>query len=319
MTDPDPYKRPPAIAAPAPPTTSSATPTATWPAAPSTASDPTKGSASTPPARVSAATPHRRRRVTATTQTHYASWAAMSSSYLLGGAARSAAALQTYDRDMTAAAGDADPVIGRADEIDRVVCTLCRRTKNSAVLVGAPGVGKTAGRRRGPRRRGGGARPRRDPCRDRVPRPVRGADQEGDPGGGGGRRRGGPLRRRDAHAPRRRPEQGQRHRRRQPAEAGAGPRPHPLRRRHDLLKEYARYVEKDAAFERRLQKVHVEEPSTQATIAILQGLKQRYEGHHGLRIEDAAIVAAVQLAGRYITGQEFFDYLMNQPSIRLDP
>ncbi|KAI5018914.1 hypothetical protein ZWY2020_043802 [Hordeum vulgare] len=70
------------------------------------------------------------------------------------------------------------------------------------------------------------------------------------------------------------------------------------------LDEYNKYVEKDAALERRFQKVHVEEPSTQSTIAILRGLKERYEQHHGLEIKDAALVAATTLAARYITGEE---------------
>ena len=73
------------------------------------------------------------------------------------------------------------------------------------------------------------------------------------------------------------------------------------------LKEYRKYIEKDAALKRRFQKVQVEEPSVQVTIAILHGLKQRYQDYHGLEIQDAAIVAAAQLAGRYITGTvEFY-------------
>ncbi|XP_044429048.1 chaperone protein ClpB [Triticum aestivum] len=71
--------------------------------------------------------------------------------------------------------------------------------------------------------------------------------------------------------------------------------------------DYRKYIEKDAALERRFQKVHVEEPSAQATIAMLRALKQQYEQHHGLEIQDAALVAAVQLAGRYITGRPFPD------------
>jgi ATP-dependent Clp protease ATP-binding subunit ClpA len=67
--------------------------------------------------------------------------------------------------------------------------------------------------------------------------------------------------------------------------------------------EYRKYIETDAALERRFQKVDVEEPSTQATIAILRGLKQRYQGHHGLKIQDDTLVAAAQLAERYITGK----------------
>ncbi len=73
--------------------------------------------------------------------------------------------------------------------------------------------------------------------------------------------------------------------------------------------EYRKHIERDAAFERRFQKVIVEEPTTQATIAILQGLKQRYEEHHGLKIQDAAIVAAAQLADRYITGEKIFHFV----------
>lgn len=71
--------------------------------------------------------------------------------------------------------------------------------------------------------------------------------------------------------------------------------------------DYRKYVEGDGALERRFQKVHIGEPSTQETIAILRGLKQQYEKHHGLGIQDAALVAAAQLAGRYITGRQFPD------------
>jgi ATP-dependent Clp protease ATP-binding subunit ClpA len=70
--------------------------------------------------------------------------------------------------------------------------------------------------------------------------------------------------------------------------------------------EYRMHIEKDPALERRFQKVLVQEPSVEATIAILRGLRQRYEEHHGLKIRDAAIVAATELAGRYITGEEFY-------------
>uniref|UniRef100_M8C5U6 ATP-dependent Clp protease ATP-binding subunit clpC-like protein, chloroplastic n=2 Tax=Aegilops tauschii TaxID=37682 RepID=M8C5U6_AEGTA len=71
--------------------------------------------------------------------------------------------------------------------------------------------------------------------------------------------------------------------------------------------EYRKHIEKDPALERRFQKVHVDKPSEQATIGILRGLKQRYEEHHSLEIQDAAIVAAAQLAGRYVTGRQFPD------------
>jgi ATP-dependent Clp protease ATP-binding subunit ClpA len=69
--------------------------------------------------------------------------------------------------------------------------------------------------------------------------------------------------------------------------------------------EYQKYVQTDAALEWRFQKVVVEEPSVQATIAILQGLKQRYQEHHGLKIQDDALVVAAQLAARYITGMYY--------------
>jgi len=71
------------------------------------------------------------------------------------------------------------------------------------------------------------------------------------------------------------------------------------------LEEYRKYVEKDAAFERRFQQVYVAEPSVPDTISILRGLKERYEGHHGVRIQDRAIVVAAQLSSRYITGMFF--------------
>ncbi|VAH84373.1 unnamed protein product [Triticum turgidum subsp. durum] len=71
--------------------------------------------------------------------------------------------------------------------------------------------------------------------------------------------------------------------------------------------EHRKYIEKDAAFERRFQMVQVEEPGTQATVAILRGLRARYQKHHGLKIQRAALVAAVELADRYITGRQFPD------------
>jgi ATP-dependent Clp protease ATP-binding subunit ClpA len=71
--------------------------------------------------------------------------------------------------------------------------------------------------------------------------------------------------------------------------------------------EYQKYVEKDPAMERRFQKVHVEEPSEQATLAILQGLKPRYQEHHGSEIQDDALVAAAHLAARYVTDRQFPD------------
>ncbi|KAK1662477.1 hypothetical protein QYE76_050636 [Lolium multiflorum] len=71
--------------------------------------------------------------------------------------------------------------------------------------------------------------------------------------------------------------------------------------------DYRKYIENDGALERRFQKVHIAEPSMQATIAILRGIKQQYEQHHGVEIQDATVVAAAQLAGRYITGRHFPD------------
>ncbi|CAL4887505.1 unnamed protein product [Urochloa decumbens] len=214
---------------------------------------------------------------------------------------------------MTAAAANADPVIGRDDEIDRVVCTLCRRTKNSAVLLGEPGVGKTAIAKGLAQRIAAGAVPEaiagarvveidigamlagtmyRGMFEERVKGVIREAE---DAGGkvilfidemhmllGAGRVEGGNM------------------------DAANMLKPALARGRIRCIgattfDEYRKYIEKDAAFERRLQKVHVEEPSANATIGILRGLKQRYEDHHGLRILDDAIVAAANLAGRYIT------------------
>ncbi|GJM89977.1 hypothetical protein PR202_ga06210 [Eleusine coracana subsp. coracana] len=142
-------------------------------------------------------------------------------------------ALGVYGRDMTAVAHRTDPVIGRDDEIDRVVCILRRRSKKNALLVGAPGVGKTA------------------------PAVAPGAHEEGDP----------------------------------VQCIGA-----------TTYDAYTRFIDKDAALERRFQKVQVDEPTTDATIDILLGLKQRYEAHHGLIILNSTIVAAVRLAARYIPG-----------------
>jgi ATP-dependent Clp protease ATP-binding subunit ClpA len=215
---------------------------------------------------------------------------------------------------MTAEAGKMDPVIGRDDEIDRVVCILCRRTKNSAMLVGAPGVGKTAIAEGLAQRIAAGA----------VPAPLVGARVvEVDLGAmvAGTQYRGMFEERMKKVI--------------QQAEAangkvvlfidevhmllGAGQTKGGSMDGANLLKpalargrircigattfdEHRKYVEKDAAFERRFQKVHVQEPSVLATIDILQGLKKKYEEHHGAAIQDAAIVAAAQLANRYITG-----------------
>jgi ATP-dependent Clp protease ATP-binding subunit ClpA len=224
-------------------------------------------------------------------------------------------ALQAYGRDMTAAAGKTDPVIGRDDEVDRLVCILCRRTKNSAVLVGAPGVGKTAIAEGLAQRIAAGNVPAalagacivevdlgamvagtqyRGMFEERLKNMIKEAEDadskvilfidEVHMLVGAGKCAGGSM-------------------------DGANLLKPALARGRvrcvgaTTFDEYCKYIEKDAALERRFQMVHVEEPSTEATIAILQGLKRRYEEHHGLRIEDAALVAAAQLAGRYITGE----------------
>ncbi|CAN6244583.1 unnamed protein product [Urochloa humidicola] len=229
-------------------------------------------------------------------------------------------ALEEYGRDMTAAAASGDPVIGRDTEIDRVVCTLCRRTKNSAVLVGEPGVGKTAIAEGLAQRIAAGDVPAAisgarvveidigailagTRYRGMLEERMKGVIQEAEDAAGGkvilfidemhmllgaGRVEGSNV------------------------DAANLLKPALARGRircvgATTFDEYRKYIEKDAAFERRLQKVLVEEPSPKATIGILRGLKQRYEEHHGLRILDDAIVAAAKLAGRYITDRRFPD------------
>lgn len=244
-------------------------------------------------------------------------------SFLAGAAPRAGAkkekALRAYGRDMTAAVGNTDPVIGRDDEIDRIVCILCRRTKNSAVLVGAPGVGKTAIAEGLAQRIAAGTVPAalagarlvevdlgamvagtqyRGMFEERLKNVIKEAEDANSKVilfidevhmlVGAGKCGGGSM-------------------------DGANLLKPALARGRircvgaTTFDEYRKYIEKDAALERRFQMVQVEEPSTQATIAILQGLKGRYEEHHGLRILDAALVAAAQLAGRYITGRQFPD------------
>ncbi|KAE8797526.1 ATP-dependent Clp protease ATP-binding subunit clpC [Hordeum vulgare] len=228
--------------------------------------------------------------------------------------------LGKYGRDMTALAGKADPVIGRDDEIDRVICILSRRTKNCAALVGAAGVGKTAIVEGLAQRIAAGTVPAalagarivevdlgamvagtifRGMFEQRIKNVINQAeDADGKVilfidemhmllGAGAG------LENRTT-------------------DASNMLKPALARGRircvaATTLDEYNKYVEKDAALERRFQKVHVEEPSTQSTIAILRGLKERYEQHHGLEIKDAALVAATTLAARYITGRQFPD------------
>ena len=223
-------------------------------------------------------------------------------------------ALKQYGRDLTelARAGKLDPVIGRDEEIRRVMQVLARRTKNNPVLLGEPGVGKTAIAEGLAQRIAAGDVPEvlknrrivaldmgallagtkyRGEFEDRLKAVIKEVvDSEGEVilfideihtlvGAG--------------------------------AAEGAMDAANllkPALARGELrcigattLSEYRKYIEKDAALERRFQPVLVGEPTVEETIAILRGLKERYEVHHGVRITDAALVAAAQLSHRYIT------------------
>jgi ATP-dependent Clp protease ATP-binding subunit ClpB len=225
-------------------------------------------------------------------------------------------ALEKYGRDLTEAArkGKLDPVIGRDEEIRRVIQVLSRRTKNNPVLIGEPGVGKTAIVEGLARRIVEGDVPeslknKRLLALD-LGAMVAGAKYRGefeerlkavlkeiaDAGGevitfidelhtivGAGAAEGA---------------------------MDAGNMIKPMLARGELrmigattLDEYRKHIEKDAALERRFQPVYVGEPSVEDSIAILRGLKERYEVHHGVRIQDAALVAAAVLSDRYVTGR----------------
>jgi ATP-dependent Clp protease ATP-binding subunit ClpB len=223
-------------------------------------------------------------------------------------------ALERYTRDLTeqARAGKLDPVIGRDDEIRRVMQILSRRTKNNPVLIGEPGVGKTAIAEGLAQRIARGDCP--EGMRDtRVLALDLGALVAGSKFRGDFEERMKAVLKEIAAAA------GkiilfidELHTivRAGAAEGGSQDAANllkPALARGELhcigattLDEYREHVEKDAALERRFQTVYVGEPSLEDTIAILRGLKERYEVHHGVRIADGAIVAAATLAQRYI-------------------
>ena len=226
------------------------------------------------------------------------------------------AALAKYGIDLTARARDGkiDPVIGRDEEIRRVIQVLSRRTKNNPVLIGEPGVGKTAIVDGLARRIADGDVPEglkgkrlisldisslvagakyRGEFEERLKAVLKEiTDAEGEVitfvdelhtmvGAGGAE-----------------------------GAMDAGNMIKPMLARGELrmigattLDEYRKYVEKDPALERRFQQVYVGEPTVADTIAILRGLKERYEVHHGVRIQDSALVSAAVLSNRYLTNR----------------
>ena len=225
-------------------------------------------------------------------------------------------ALEKYGLDLTARAreGKIDPVIGRDEEIRRVIQVLSRRTKNNPVLIGEPGVGKTAIVEGLARRIADGDVPEglkhkrlisldiasmvagakyRGEFEERLKAVLKEiTDAQGDVitfvdemhtlvGAGGAE-----------------------------GAMDAGNMIKPMLARGELrmigattLDEFRKHVEKDAALERRFQQVYVGEPSVEDTIAILRGLKERYEVHHGVRIQDSALVSAAVLSNRYLTNR----------------
>ena len=223
-------------------------------------------------------------------------------------------ALEKYGQDLTALAkqGKIDPIIGRDDEIRRVMQVLSRRTKNNPVLIGEPGVGKTAIAEGLARRIVSGDVP--ESLKDKT---LIAMDLSAMIAGA--KYRGEFEDRLKAFIKEVTSSDGQiilfideLH-----TLVGAGAAEgatdaanmlKPQLARGELrcvgattLDEYRKYIEKDPALERRFQPVNVDEPSVEASVAILRGLKERYEVHHGIRIQDTALVSAATLSDRYIT------------------